>query len=49
MGEIKGRVLGAGCGSPLRVCWARLSSVRGSVHPCGSAAAGNGGLRSGVL
>jgi hypothetical protein len=32
-----------------RVCWVGLSSVRGSAHPRGSSAAGNGGVRSGVL
>jgi hypothetical protein len=26
------------------VCWVGLSSVRGSAHPCGSSAAGNGGV-----
>jgi hypothetical protein len=49
MDNIKGRAFGAGGDSQLRVCCARLSSVRGSTHPCGSAAAGNEGLRRGVL
>jgi hypothetical protein len=31
------------------VCWVELSSVRSSAHPRGSSAAGNCGLRSGVL
>ena len=49
IGDGERRVLGARSGSQQRVCWAGLSSVRGSAHPCGSATAGDGGLRSGVL
>jgi len=50
IGDIRGRAFGAGCASQLRMCWARLSSVRERTHPCGSAvaAAGNEGCAAGA-
>jgi hypothetical protein len=45
----KGEHLVLGVTRSYGVCLVGLSSVRGSAHPRGSSAAGNGGLRSGVL